>query len=91
MTAAVCDSELFSLRSFANLSRTVQRQSTGTGISKAAVLPSAARLGVPLANPLANGRAKISKTWLRGIPRSVHRASEPLKETPAPACLDRCC
>ena len=90
MIAVVCDSELFSLRSL-QISLTVQRQSTGIEISKADVLLLAAWLCISLKNPLANGKAKISKTWLQGIPRSVNRASEQFKEIPAAPLLDQCC
>jgi len=51
----------------------------------------AAWLCIPLQNPLANGKAKISEAWLQGIPCSVNRASGLVKALPAPASRDRCC
>lgn len=51
-------------------------------ISKAGALLSASWLCVSLKNPPAKGKAKITSSWLRGIPHRVKEAAEQLQETP---------
>lgn len=78
VTAVLCSSKLFSSRS-AQISYCLEPR---IEISKADALLSASWLCVSLKNPPANGKAKITSSWLRGIPHWVKQEAEQLKETP---------